>query len=92
MSKLLRQNLKFSGEKNHNNLVFRLFIEGAVTSGWLRPYDMLICNNAVIHEKGYNVDLADYLWNSPGLNGEFLHIILLLLLAQSPELDPIELM
>ena len=59
--------------------------------GWLRPYDVLVCDNASIHEKGYNVDLADYLWNSPGLDGEPLHILLLPLPAQSPELNSIEL-
>ena len=52
---------------------------------------MLVCDNAAIHEKGYNVDLSDYLWNSPGLDGEPLHILLLPLPTQSPELNPIKL-
>ena len=52
---------------------------------------MLVCDNASIHEKGYNVDLADYLWNIPGLGREPLYILLLPLPTQSPELNPIEL-
>ena len=66
MLKLLRQNFKFSGEKNHNSLAFRVFIEVAVALGYLRLYYVLVCDKAAIHKKGYNVDLADYLWNSPG--------------------------
>ena len=55
------------------------------------PYDVLVCDNTAIHDKEYNIDLADYLWDSPGLNGEPLHILFLSLPARSPELNPIEL-
>ena len=89
--KWLRQSLKFSGEQNRNSLAFWLFIEGAVALVWIRPYDVLVCNNAAIHKKGYNVDLEDYLWNSPGLDGEPLHILLLPLPTQSTKLDPTKL-
>ena len=68
-----------------------MFVEDSVTSGWLRSFDMLVCDNAAIHKKGYNCDLADFLWNSPGLDGEPLCILLLSLPTQSPKLNPIEL-
>ena len=89
--KLITSKMKFSGEKNHDSLVFRMFVEDGVTSGWLRPFDMLVCNNAAIHEKSYNCDLADFLWNRPGLDGEPLCILLLPLPTPSPDLNPIEL-
>ena len=60
-------------------------------TGWMRPYDVFICDNAAIHQKGYNRDLADCLWNSPGLDNEALRILLLPLPTRSPELNPIEL-
>ena len=48
---------------------FRLFIEEAIATAWLRSHDILICDNATIHQQGYNGDLGDFLWNSPGLDG-----------------------
>ena len=57
----------------------------------MRPYDILVIDNATIHEKGYNCDLAHFLWETPGLDGEPLNILLLPLPTRSPELNPIEL-
>ena len=52
---------------------------------------MLVCDNATIHQQGYNSDLGDFLWNTPALDGEPLRILLLPLPTRSPELNPIEL-
>ena len=79
------------GEDNHDSFAFRDFVESAILNGWLRPYDILVCDNAAIHEKGFNTDLSDFLWNEPGLDGRPLRILLLPLPARSPELNPIEL-
>ena len=79
------------GEENHDSYAFRYFIEEGVLCGWLRPYDILVCDNAAIHEKGYNCDLAQFLWDAPGLDGKALNILLLPLPTRSPELNPIEL-
>ena len=79
------------GDDNHDSMSFRMFIEEAILTGWLRPYDMIVCDNAAIHGKGYNVDLEEFLWNSIGLDGLPLNILLLPLPTRSPELNPIEL-
>ena len=79
------------GENNHDSVSFRLFIEEAIATAWLRPYDILIFDKATIHQQGYNGDLANLLWNSPALDGEPLRILLLPLTTRSPELNPIEL-
>ena len=68
-----------------------MFIQEAIATAWLRPYNVLICDNAAIHQNGYNGDLADFLWNSPGLENQPLNILLLPLPTQSPELNLIEL-
>ena len=54
-----------------------MFIQEAVETAWLRPNKILVCYNATIHQNGYNGDLADFLWNSPGLDNEPLNILLL---------------
>ena len=51
-----------------------------------------MCNNATIHKVRCNHDLGDYLWNTVGLDGLPLNILLLPLLTRSPELNPIELL
>ena len=79
------------GDDNHDSYAFRFFVEEAILCGWLRPYDILVCDNTAIHEKGYNCDLCDFLWDAPGLDGEALNILLLPLPTRSPELNPIEL-
>ena len=65
--------------------------EEAILCGWLRPYDILVCNNAAIYEKGYNCGLGHFLWDALGLDGEPLNILLLPLPTRSLELNPIEL-
>ena len=82
----------FSGEDNHDSFSFRHFLEDAIGCAWLHPYDIVVCDNAAIHEAGCNHDLAEYLWDSPGLDGEPLKILLLPLPTRSPELNPIELL
>ena len=67
-------------------------MEDMIACGWLQAYDIIVCDNAAIHESGYNDDLAEYLWDCPGLNGEPLRILLLPLPTRSPELNPIELL
>ena len=85
------KNHKNVGENNHDSVAFRTFIKEAVATAWLRPYDVLVCDNATIHQQGYNSDLGDFLWNTPALDGEPLRILLLPLPTRSPELNPIEL-
>ena len=58
--KIITSKFEIFRQTNHNSLAFRVFIEGAVASGWLRLFDVLVGNNAAIYEKGYNIDLADY--------------------------------
>ena len=82
---------KNGGENNHDSVSFCLFIEETIATAWLRPYDVLVCDNATIHLQGYNGDLSDLLWNSCALDGEPLRILLLPLPTRSPELNPIEL-
>ena len=48
-------------------------------------------DNETIHKKGYNCDLAHFLWETPGLDGKPLNILMLPLPTWSPELNPIEL-
>ena len=80
------------GEENHDSFAFRFFLEDKIACGWLQIYDIIVCDNAAIHKSGYNDDLAEYLWDCPGLNGEPLRILLLPLPTRSPELNPIELL
>ena len=68
-----------------------MFIQEAFATAWLRANEILGFDNAAIHQNGYNGDLADFLWNSPGLDNEPLKILLLPLPTRSPELNPIEL-
>ena len=82
---------KNKGENNHDSVPFWLFIEEAIATAWLRPYDELVCDNATIHLQGYNGDLGDLLWNSLALDGEPLRILFLPLPTRSLELNPIEL-
>jgi hypothetical protein len=72
--------------------VLSFFIEEAVANGYLKRWDVLVLDNASIHIGGENVELDDWLWNglSPRDN-QPLRILLLLLPARSPELNPIEL-
>ena len=82
---------KNAGENNHDSIYFCLFIEEAIATAWLRTYDILICDNATIHQQGYNGGLANLLWNSLALDGAPLRILLLTLPTRSPELNPIKL-
>ena len=70
---------------------FRLFIQEAIACAWLRPHDIVICDNSAIHQSGFNNNLSDWIWNAPALDGEPLRILLLPLPTQSPELNPIKL-
>jgi hypothetical protein len=94
----IRHNRHFSpfspntGEENHDSHSVRQFISDAIAIGWLKPYDILVCDNAAIHEAGCNHNLGDYLWNTAGLDNLPLKILLLPLPTRSPELNPIELL
>ena len=85
-------NFKFLGEENHDSFAFRFFVEEAIGTGWLKQGDILVCDNARIHEGGANIDLADFLWETFGVDGNPLRILLLPLPPRSPELNPIELL
>ena len=66
-------------------------MEDAILNSWLTRNDILVCDNASLHAKGYNSDLAEWLWNVEGYDGRPLNILLMPLPSGSPELNPIEL-
>ena len=94
----IRHNCHFSpfsfktGEENHDSHSVWQYLSDAISIGWLQPYDILVCDNAAIHEAGCNHNLGDYLWITAGLDGLPLNILLLPLPTRSPELNPIELL
>ncbi len=56
----------------------------AIFSGWLLYGDILVLDNATIHNGGVNSDLENWLWSN-------FRIFLLYLPARTPEWNPIEL-
>ena len=56
----------------------------AIAKKFLRRGDVLVLDNAAIHDKGDNTELVNWLYNSHG-------IAVLFLPTRSPELNPIEL-
>jgi transposase len=62
---------------------FALQLEMALASGFFRPGDILVLDNASIHNGGDNNILEEWLWDNFG-------VLLLFLPARSPELNPIE--
>ena len=68
-----------------------MFIQEAIGTAWLSPYNVIVCDNAAIHQNGYSGNLADFLWKSPGLDNQPLNILLLQLSTRSPHLSSIEL-
>ena len=62
---------------------FALQLEMALASGFFRPGDVLVLDNASIHNGGNNDNLEEWLYETFG-------VLLLFLPARSPELNPIE--
>ena len=62
---------------------FAVQLEMAIMSGFFHRGDVLVLDNATIHNGGENSVLEDWLWDNFG-------ICLLFLPARSPELNPIE--
>ncbi len=60
-------------------------MEDAVASGFLRPGDVLVMDNAANHTGKENTVLEDWLWNDHSIFALFLH-------ARTPEWNPIELL
>ncbi len=60
-------------------------MEDAVASGFLRPGDVLVMDNAANHTGKENTVLEDWLWNDH-------YIFALFLPARTPEWNPIELL
>ena len=79
------------GEDNYDSYAFRFFLKEAFVCGWMCPHDTVFCDKATIHKKGYNRNLSHFLWETLGLDGEPLNILLVTLPKRSPELNPIEL-
>ena len=73
----------FIGELMGDSSVFLNFVIGLVQSGFLRPYDIFVGDNAKIHAHGDCKELADALWES-------LRILWLPLPPYSPEFNPTE--
>ena len=63
---------------------FSMDIEMAVACRFLKGGDVLVLDNASIHDKGENEGLADWLWHRFG-------IFVLMLPTRTPEWNPIEL-
>lgn len=59
-------------------------IMSAIAEGFLRRHDILVLDNAAIHDKGENDGIEDWLWENHGVAVVFLP-------TRSPELNPIEL-
>ena len=62
---------------------FALQLEMAIASGFFRPGDVLVLDNASIHNGGDNSNLEEWLYDTVG-------VLLVFLPARSPELNPIE--
>ena len=69
---------------HHDSIAFRCFVEDAIVGGCLQNGDILVCDNASLHKKGYNCELSRFLWETPGLDEVPLHILLLPLPTRSP--------
>ena len=65
--------------------LFAMEMEDAVASGFLWPSDILVMDNAANHTGKENMVLEDWLWNDHS-------IFALILPAQMPEWNPIELL
>jgi len=72
-------------EETNDSFMFSLAIENAIATGFLKGGDVLVLDNAAIHQGGENRNLGDWLWDFHG-------VYLLLLPARAPELNPIELL
>lgn len=70
-------------EKN-NAASFSDAVINALAEGFLRPWDILVLDNAAIHFKGENQGLIDYMW-------DYHRIAIVPLPTRSPELNPQEL-
>lgn len=70
-------------EKN-NAASFSDAVIQALAEGFLRPWDILVLDNAAIHFKGENNGLIDWMWDNH-------RIAIIPLPTRSPELNPIEL-
>jgi hypothetical protein len=75
----------------NDSSTFAEAVEELIVVGWLKRGDVLVLDNAAIHVGGENVDLRDWLLNSPHPDGQPMGIFLLLLPARTPELNPEEL-
>lgn len=71
-------------EGNNDAEQFSIDVESAIGCGWLRPFDVLVIDNAAYHIGRENVVLEDWLWDNH-------NIFMLQLPPRSPEWNPIEL-
>ena len=79
------------GEDNHDSASYFAFLVNAVATGWLQRGDFVVVDNAVLHSGGHCDELPDFLWSSPGLDGEPLRVVVIPFPTRAPELNPIEL-
>jgi transposase len=61
------------------------FIDKALVKGFLLPGDVLILDNAAIHNKGESSNLFEFLWDN-------FQVLLISFPTRAPELNPIELL
>ena len=63
------------GEDNHDFAAYMAFIVRAVVTGWLNRGDFIVVDNAILHSGGSADNLNDFLWNTPGLDGQPLRVV-----------------
>ena len=76
-------------KNNGTASVFVQFIESMIVSGWLSTNDVIIMDNATIHNGVEARIIEDLLWETV-VDGQALNCIVVFLPARSPELNPIE--
>ena len=81
----LRKNIAYQlGKYRGTSTAFNFFITELVATDFLKPGDVLVCDNASIHRTSENRNLMDILWEKK-------RILVLFLPPYCPELNPIEL-
>ena len=70
-------------DTSNNSVSFGRAVESAVASGFLKGGDVLVLDNAPMHQGGENTDLDEYLWTNH-------RIWLLTLPTRTPEWNPIK--
>ena len=79
------------GEYNHDSASDFTFPVNTVATGWIQRGYFAAVENAVLYSGGHCDGLLNFLWSSPGLDGEPLRVVVIHFPTRAPELNPIEL-